>query len=92
MLSKGGLHLHNNAHPHPVSVVKTILQQFRWETLEHPLYSPDLSPCGVHVFAPLKRIIHGHRFTTDDEVCDRVQTWIRRMSSCFFKDGINRLV
>ncbi|GBN87323.1 hypothetical protein AVEN_46108-1 [Araneus ventricosus] len=44
-----------------------------WETLEHPPYSPDLSPCDFHVSGPLKQAIRGHRFTTVDEVCDWVQ-------------------
>ncbi|GFT72043.1 histone-lysine N-methyltransferase SETMAR [Trichonephila clavipes] len=49
--------------------VKTTLQQFRWETLENPSYSPDLSPCDFHVFGSLKRAIPRHRFTTDNEAC-----------------------
>ncbi|GFX98812.1 mariner Mos1 transposase [Trichonephila clavipes] len=56
-------------HAGETNPVKTILQQFLWETLEHPPYNTDLWPCDCHVFGPLKRAICGHRFITDDEVC-----------------------
>ncbi|GBM35560.1 Histone-lysine N-methyltransferase SETMAR [Araneus ventricosus] len=92
MLSNGVILLHDNARPHTANAVKTTLQQFRWETLEHPPYSPDLSPCDFHVFGALKQAIRGHRFTTDDEVCGWVQAWIRQQPTSFFKDGIDRLV
>ncbi|GBM61069.1 Mariner Mos1 transposase [Araneus ventricosus] len=91
-LSNGVILLHDNARPHTANAVKTTLQQFRWETLEHPPYSPDLSPCDFHIFGPLKQAIRGHRFTTDDEVCDWVQAWTRQQPTSFFKDGIDRLV
>ncbi|GFX09467.1 mariner Mos1 transposase [Trichonephila clavipes] len=58
---------------HTANEMKKILQQFPWETLEYLPYSPDLSPCDFHVFGPLKRGIHGHRFNMDDEVCGWVQ-------------------
>lgn len=34
--------LHDNARPHVAGVVKTQLAKFKWETLQHPPYSPDL--------------------------------------------------
>ncbi|GFV26152.1 mariner Mos1 transposase [Trichonephila clavipes] len=67
-----------------------ILQDFRWEALEYLPYSPDLSPHDFNVFGPLKRAIRWHKFTTDDEVCDWVQAWIRQQPSSFFNDGIDR--
>ncbi|GFX38598.1 mariner Mos1 transposase [Trichonephila clavipes] len=76
MLSNGVILLHDNARPHTANAVKTTLQQLRWEILEHPSYSPNISPCDFHAFGPLKRAIRGHRFTTDDDVCNWVQAWI----------------
>ncbi|GBO11357.1 Mariner Mos1 transposase [Araneus ventricosus] len=90
-MCNGVIILHDNARPHTANAVKTTLQQFRWETLEHLPYSPDLSPCDFHVCGPLKQAILGHRFTTDDEVCDWVQAWIRQQPTSVFKDGIDRL-
>ncbi|GFY47175.1 mariner Mos1 transposase [Trichonephila inaurata madagascariensis] len=93
MLSNGDILLLDKALSHMANAVKTTLQQFRWETLEHPPYSKDLSQCGFLVFGrSLKRVIRGHRFTTNDEVCDWVQAWIRQKPTSFFKGGIGRLV
>ncbi|GFY14611.1 hypothetical protein TNCV_4828141 [Trichonephila clavipes] len=38
------------------NAVKTTLQQFRWKTLEHPQYSPGLSPCDFHAFHCLNEL------------------------------------
>ncbi|GFY07314.1 mariner Mos1 transposase [Trichonephila clavipes] len=60
MLSNGFILLHDYASPHTAYAVKMTFQQFRWETLEHPPYSQDLSTFGFHVFGPLKRAIRGY--------------------------------
>jgi hypothetical protein len=36
------------------------LKEFHWETLQHPPYSPHLSPCDYHLFGPLKEALGGH--------------------------------
>jgi len=33
-----------------------------WTALEHPPYSPDLSPCDYHMFGPLKEALGGTAF------------------------------
>ncbi|EFN75276.1 hypothetical protein EAI_03099, partial [Harpegnathos saltator] len=38
------------------------LGEIYWTPLEHPLYSPDLSPCNFHMFGPLKEALGGERF------------------------------
>ena len=40
---------HDNARPHTVNLVRDKLQRFGWEILQHPPYSPDLSPCDFHI-------------------------------------------
>jgi len=30
------------------------IENLFWTILEHPLYSPDLSPCDYYLFGPLK--------------------------------------
>ena len=39
-----------------------------WETLDHPPYSPDLSPCDYFLFVPMKESLGGDRFKNSDEV------------------------
>ncbi|CAH2020004.1 unnamed protein product [Acanthoscelides obtectus] len=46
--------LHDNVRPHTAALTKQKLEDMHWETLEHPPYSPDLSPCDYHLFAPMK--------------------------------------
>ena len=35
------------------------LAQLYWTALQHPPYSPDLSPCDYHMFGPLKEALGG---------------------------------
>ncbi|KAG5317862.1 KCNN protein, partial [Pseudoatta argentina] len=43
--------LHDNARPHVAKPVKTYLETLKWEVLPHPLYSPDIAPSDLHLFA-----------------------------------------
>ncbi|GFQ92472.1 histone-lysine N-methyltransferase SETMAR [Trichonephila clavata] len=73
-----------------VSTTHTIMHQHF--TFRKICTQPDLLPCNFHVFVPLKRAIRGRRLTTDDEVCDWDQAWIRQQRTSVFKDRIDRLV
>jgi hypothetical protein len=53
--------LHENARPHIANKTNEMLRNFKWEVLEHPLYSPELAPSDFH-FTSLIQII-----TTLDE-------------------------
>ena len=50
MLSDVIVLLHDNARLHSANLVRDKLQRFGWETLQHPPYSPDQSPCDFHIF------------------------------------------
>ena len=50
---------HDNARPHSATLTQEKLAQMYWTALEHPPYSPDLSPCNYHMFAPLKEALGG---------------------------------
>ena len=66
MLSDGIILLHVNARPHAANMVRDKLQRFGWETLQHPPYSLDLSPCDFHFFGDLKKDIPERRFHSDE--------------------------
>lgn len=51
--------LHDNARPHTAAVTREKLEKMFWTPLEHPPYSPDLSPCDYHLFGPLKEALGG---------------------------------
>ncbi|KAJ4448030.1 hypothetical protein ANN_10042 [Periplaneta americana] len=57
--------LHDNALPHTARHTMDITRDLRWEVLEHPPYSPDLSLCGFQIFGKLKCDLGGRRFATD---------------------------
>ena len=54
--------LHDNAPAHKSATVQEYLKESRLDVLDHPPYSPDLSPCDFWLFPRLKEILAGHRF------------------------------
>ena len=60
--SKGwpGVHLlHDNASSHQCEAVKSFLASEKVKVLNHPPYSPDLSPCDFFLFPRLKKMLSG---------------------------------
>jgi transposase len=53
--------LHDNARAHTADAVKDLIRSWRWEILEHPSYSPDMSPCVFDLFAKMKEPLRGTR-------------------------------
>ena len=65
--SKGwsGVHLlHDNTSSHKFEVVKSFLAPEKVEVLNHPPYSPDLSPCDFFLFLRLKKMLSGNKYTS----------------------------
>ena len=74
LLSKRGLLLHDNAHPHMAAHTVDTLRALKFELLNHPPYSPDLAPSDFHLFGPLKEHLQIQKLA-DDEVMEVVQSW-----------------
>lgn len=83
--------LHDNARPHTAAQTVQKLDQLGWETLEHPPYSPDLSPCDFHLFGPLKEALGGQKFHSDNEVEAYVRNWLQTRPDSFYVEGIKKL-
>ena len=65
--SKGwsGVHLlHDNVSCHKCEVVKSSLASEKVKILNHPPYSPDLSPCDFFLFTRLKKMLSGNKYTS----------------------------
>ena len=92
MLSDGIILLQDNARPRTANLVRDKLQRFGWETLQHPPYSLDLSPCDFQVFGDLKKDIRGRRFHSDEEMREWVRLCIHQRPTSFYKTGIDCLV
>ena len=60
-----GIHLlHDNASSHKCEVVKSFLASEKVKVLNHPPYSPDLSPCDFFLFPWLKKMLPGNKYTS----------------------------
>ena len=53
---------HDNAPAHKSAMVQDHLKESGLDVLDHPPYSPDLSPCDFWLFPRLKEMLAGYRF------------------------------
>ena len=60
--------------------------------MDHPPYSPDLSPSDFHLFLHLKKFLGGKRFDDDDDLEDAVQKCLTSQAAAFYEEGIQKLV
>ncbi|GFV36791.1 mariner Mos1 transposase [Trichonephila clavipes] len=77
--------LHDNVHPHVSRVAQMELDKFKWETLDHSPYSPDMSPCDFHVLGPMKKHLKRKRFNSDDVLKDTVKDWVSSRTQEFWE-------
>ena len=54
--------LHDNAPAHKSAMVQEYQTEYGLDVLDHPPYSPDLSPCDFWLFPRLQEMLAGHRF------------------------------
>ncbi|CAK1594748.1 unnamed protein product [Parnassius mnemosyne] len=89
---------HDNASSHTAHRTKEFLEQENIKLLDHPPYSPDLSPNDFYTFPKIKKKLRGHRFSSPEEAVDAYKTailetptsewngcfnnWFRRMEKC----------
>jgi len=72
--------LYDNARPHKHRIVREFLQTRKWEELEHPPYSPDMSPPDMDGISRLKAPHKGKRFESERELRDDYEGTIRQVS------------
>lgn len=88
LLERGVILLHDNARPHVAGVVSSLLASYGWETLDHPPYSPDLSPCDFFLFGKLKAKLRGRRFGTEEAINAATKQALTELAMEGFRDGI----
>ena len=91
LLEDGLLILHDNACPHLVKVVTDLLSMYEWEVLPHPPYSPDMSPPDFDLFPKMKQPMHGHHFSSLEEVSEAVTPAIRGLNKSGTLNGTANL-
>jgi hypothetical protein len=90
MLTYGVMLLHDNAHPYKATRTQALLELFNWELLDHPCYSPDLTPSCFHLFTYLKNWSGSQH--NNEELMEGVKTWLSSQAADFFDTGIQKLV
>ena len=83
--------LHDNAPSHTAEAVKNTIEEFQWETLPHPAYSPDLAPSDYHLFSTLENALKQQRFDSFENVEIWVQSFFDQKNKDFYRRGIRAL-
>ena len=98
--SKGwsGVHLlHDNVFSHKCEVVKSFLASEKVKVLNHPPYSPDLSPCDFFLFPRLKKMLSGNKYKSrnslgiaiylqqipKEDYLSAFRDWVKKLQKCF---------
>ncbi|PNF28316.1 hypothetical protein B7P43_G04757 [Cryptotermes secundus] len=82
------INLQDNARPHAAQAVADLFDQWSWEVLYHPPYSPDLSPCDFDLIPKIKEPLHGICFRTVSESLQAVDHSIRTINTTGAAKGI----
>ena len=56
--------LRDSTSSHKCEVLKSFLASEKVKVLNHPPYSPDLSPCDFFLFPRLKKMLSGNKYTS----------------------------
>ena len=95
----GIYHLHDDASSNKCEVVKYFLASEKVKVLNHPAYSPDLSPCDVFLFPRLKKMLSGNKYmsrnslgssiyqclqqTPKEDYLSAFRDWVKRLQNVF---------
>ena len=94
-----GVHLlHDNASSRKCEFVKSFLASEKVKVLNHPPFSPDLSPCDFFLFPRLKKILSGNKYTSrsflgsgiyqclqqiqKEDYLSAFRDWVKRLQKC----------
>ena len=89
---KGPILLHDNARPHVSIMTRQKLHELGYETLDHPPYSPDLSPSDYHFFKHLDNFLREKCFKNQEDAKNAFNDFIASRTSDFYSTGIKKLL
>ncbi|KAK6764268.1 hypothetical protein RB195_024548 [Necator americanus] len=89
---KGAILLHDNARPHVSLITRQKLHELNYESLDHPPYSPDLSPTDFHFFKHLDNFLQEKHFRNQDDAETAFDEFIASRTPDFYDIGIKKLV
>ena len=67
------------------------LHELGYDLLPHQPYSPDLAPSDFFLFADLKRMLAGKKFSSDEEVIAETEAYFEDKEKLDYKNGIGKL-
>ena len=76
---------HDNAPAHKSASVQEYLKESGLDVLDHPPYSPDLSPCDFWLFPRLKEMLAGHRFESRCGIGSAVYQCLQHISKEYYR-------
>jgi len=83
--------LHDNSPVHKHRIITEFLQEQRWETLDHPPYSPDMSPPDMDGIHRIKAKLKGKQYLTRDELIRDVDKATQEINKHHKSKGITML-
>jgi len=83
--------LHDNSPAHSVAKIRQFLTQKQVATLNHPQYSPDLSPPDYFLFPKVKLQLNGARFNTTEEIQKAVTDRLNKILAEDFSNAMKKL-
>ncbi|UYV85020.1 hypothetical protein LAZ67_X004295 [Cordylochernes scorpioides] len=92
MLTKGVRFHHDNARPHTARQTTALIEEFGWELVSHPPYSPDVAPSDFLLFPELKKNLGGTQFQDDYELEEAVLGFLCGQAAEFFDSGLHKWV
>lgn len=87
----GVILLHDNARPHVSKQTKDVIAGLGWEVLNHPPYSPDISPTDYHLFRSMAHSLAGQSFGSVGEVLVFLKDYFASKPLDFYQRGIDLL-
>ena len=85
------LFLHDNAPAQRVLAAQKKLDYLGFQYLDHPPYSPDLSPSDYHLFPGMKKQLKGCHLSSDAEVIAATLTRLDGQPSDFFFEWLAKV-
>ena len=77
--------LHDNASSHKTKQIAAYIKDIGMQTLNHPPYSPDLSPCDFWLFSKLKSHLSGKKFTSRMEIGFAIHKYLKSIPQTEYK-------
>ncbi|KAG5324969.1 SETMR methyltransferase, partial [Acromyrmex heyeri] len=65
--------------------------EFHYELLPHPAYSPDLAPCDYFLFPNLKKWFRGKRVSTKEQLIAETKVYFKGLDKSYYSDSLKKL-